>query len=941
DVPTPLDPYSPIPWAPQYSLAGGNVTISAQANIKHQTAAGKADSERQIPTDWLYRRSFVGADGKFGKTQIFGDIASTTWWTDFSNFFEGIGTLGGGNVTLRAGQNVENVDAVVATNARMPGKDAAGKAIAPDASKLLELGGGDLIVRAGQDIDGGVYYVERGRGQLSAGNTIHTNSTRAPTPAVVTGAKITVPQETWLPTTLFVGKGSFDVSARGDITMGPVVNAFLAPPGEQNDYNYRTYFSTYSADSAVNVMSLGGTIDLRESAASGAALVPMLESWMNAVSLFGNTQTAASFEPWIRIGETTVLPFSTALALQPGTLRVTAFSNDINIDGNLTLSPAPTGTLELLAGGAINALRPVGSNVFGTFWSTSRVIVSDADPANVPGVTNPLAGQAFPKLFGAGPGTTQPAIFVPLDALFAESGVTSPALADALEKRALHDRGILHARDAEPLRLYSLGGNIADLTLFSPKSSRVFASRDITDIGFYLQNVADEDVSVVSAGRDIVAYNPNSPFQKVAAAPGNQFLVSGGELPALTGDIQITGPGALEVLAGRNLDLGNGRNKTIPDASDLGIGITSMGNARNPALPLDGANLIVGAGIGGPSDLSDSALQFKDFIKKSLTGDVLDRYLPELEKQRPQLARVQFDMLPSEQQATIALDIFYLILRDSGRAHSAAGTSGSSNFEDGFAAIDSLFGKGKFSGDISLNSRTIKTGFGGNIDMFAPGGGVSLGFDIPAPGDVPPGIITENGGNISIFTDRSVQVGALRIFTLRGGNEIIWSSTGDIAAGSAAKTVKTAPPTRVVIDAQSADVSTDLAGLATGGGIGVLATRGGVPPGDVDLIAPAGVVDAGDAGIRATGNLNIAATRVLNADNIQVGGTSTGVPAAPVVAAPNLGGITAGSSAAASATAAAGDQSAQRREAPPQEEAPSIITVEVLDLGPDPDSLNQ
>ncbi len=67
--------------------------------------------------------------------------------------------------------------------------------------------------------------------------------------------------------------------------------------------------------------------------------------------------------------------------------------------------------------------------------------------------------------------------------------------------------------------------------------------------------------------------------------------------------------------------------------------------------------------------------------------------------------------------------------------------------------------------------------------------------------------------------------------------------------------MKSAPPTRVLIDPQSADVKTDLAGLSTGGGIGVLATVAGVPPGDVDLIAPTGVVDAGDAGIRVSGKL--------------------------------------------------------------------------------------
>ena len=137
-------------------------------------------------------------------------------------------------------------------------------------------------------------------------------------------------------------------------------------------------------------------------------------------------------------------------------------------------------------------------------------------------------------------------------------------------------------------------------------------------------------------------------------------------------------------------------------------------------------------------------------------------------------------------------------------------------------------------------------------------------------------------------------------------------------------------PTRVLIDPQSGDVKTDLAGLATGGGIGVLETVAGVPPSDVDLIAPSGTVDAGDAGIRVSGNLNISAQLVLNAGNIQVGGASVGVP---VVSAPNLAGLTAASNATAATTNAATQVASQNRTQAAPEEVPSIISVEVIGYG--------
>lgn len=947
----------------QWSLAGGDVTISAAADIGRFTQRGglvEVDTSRQLPTNWLYRRGYVdpasglfgvggvGVSGSNSGANVTDAAASTTWWIDFSNFFQGIGALGGGDIALVAGSDVINADAVIPTNARMPGRDAAGN-IAPDPAKLLDLGGGDLTVRAGENIDGGVYYVERGRGTLFAGSSITTNAARSPSLGILgtSGLPASIIQSaspavydpaTWLPTTLLVGHSGFDVSARGDVLLGPVTNTFLLPQGLNNKFWYKTYFNTFSADSGAEISSFGGSVTHRLAVTLPGQTTPrpILEAWLLGENLFTNNTTRASFfQPWIRLAETSTEFFATQLEVAASSLRSTAFAGDVNAVGQLTLYPSASGTLELAASGAVVGLQPSGkSRIDGrdvTVWTSATINLSDADPAALPGIATPLAYATFADRTLNVLRNSDLNPFGSVDPHYEETGAFTGQAASIVTKLALHGRSLLHAADPDPVRIYANEGDVTGFTLFSPKAVRVVAANDITDVAFYIQNVAADDISIIAAGRDIVPNNANAPLRSAAndATRGNfvgdqlRSTVTGVNTNVLPGDLQINGPGVLEVLAGRNVDLGTEANLS----NGTGLGITSIGNARNPNLPADGSDLIVLAGVGGTGGvgpalgLSRSALDFTSFTGTATSAGFASAYLEKL-------GAADLAALTEEQRTIVGLEIFYRTLRDAGRAFATTGS-----YATGDAAVAALFAGSTVTGEIFTRARDIRTSVGGAISLVAAGGGVTLASDIFGNPLTPPGIVTEFGGAISIFTDTGVDIGQARIFTLRGGDILMWSTTGDIAAGTAPKTVVTAPPTRVVIDSTSANVQTDLGGLATGGGIGVLASVEGVMAGDVDLIAPQGVVDAGDAGIRSTGNLNIAATAVLNASNIQVAGTSAGLPAAPTVSLPSIGALTQPQQQPTGGDAAQAAKQAQKQAAEQQEQLPSIISVEVLGYG--------
>jgi hypothetical protein len=101
----------------------------------------------------------------------------------------------------------------------------------------------------------------------------------------------------------------------------------------------------------------------------------------------------------------------------------------------------------------------------------------------------------------------------------------------------------------------------------------------------------------------------------------------------------------------------------------------------------------------------------------------------------------------------------------------------------------------------------------------------------------------------------------------------------------------------------------------------------------VDLIAPKGLVDAGDAGIRVAGNLVVAAAQA-NLANVAVGGgISSNVPVGGGGAIGGLAGVSNLAQEATKSVERATETAADRGTRAEPQRQPSFITVEVIGLG--------
>ena len=770
-----------------YPTGGGNIQIAVDGDI----VGAPTD---QFVNAWLWR---------VGSPTTIPSGSATAWTVNFESFQQGVAALGGGNVSISAGGDISNLSASIPSI----GVQVGGTTIAD--SMVQVGGGGNLTVTAGGSILGGSYYVGRGSALLQAGNDVGDID-----PSL---------GGTGLAPIIGLGDADLTVTARGNLALAEILNPSLLNKGlYQGAGSAAVYFSTYGADSTVNLTSVGGNVALVDD----------------------NTAVISAISPSFLGGNVTDLNGSVGtLDILPPVLNVYALSGDVDVGRVLALTPSAGGNLQIFADQ--NFVSAVASN-----GSAGQLIVSDADPTTLP---TPAAPQRTLQVYN----DIVSALVTPLPDQHADAPVYLAA-----------DQ----AGQLDPVRVVALNGDIEFEPnlggtvegIWSAKPVQIVAGTDVVDLNLVAQNLSSADVTSVTAGRDIVY---------------SQERLPDGAIAQDTNGIFVDGPGQLQVTAGRNVNLGT---------SD---GINTRANLVNPALPTTGASVSVQAGVAA------GAANYSGFIAQYITNSSefdadLIAFVQDVEGTgglSAAQAKQQFSGMTSTLQRTFVEQLFFELLGIYGSKEAA---SGNGDYSGAFAAINELFpganpnlAKGQtnaYDGSIDLYFSQIYTDQGGNISLFAPGGEVNVGLALaPASFGIDKlpdqlGIVAETSGNVDSFSYSDFQVNESRVFAGNGGNILVWSTEGNIDAGRGAKTAISAPQINIVYDDNGQPAVTLRAAIA-GSGIQALAATPGVFPGDVDLFAPHGVVNADDAGIVA-GNLTIAATAVLGANNITVSGTSVGVP---------------------------------------------------------------
>lgn len=855
--------------------SSGTVTVNSARDV-----LGATEGVSQYGSNWWWR----------------GDSASTSrvvsWWSRYDKFKQGFGSLSGGDVKVSAGRDAVNVQLAAGSSGYIvPGTQAdlaTGQITKP--AVVNRFGAGSANLTAQRDVLGGLAFATGSRIDAMASNSVKTGA----------GSR---PEDTYLQ--VLNGNTAVSIGARRDLTFGRATSPGYVPAARQyptaSAASVSFQFSSGTPDASLRTVAATGNLN-----ASGVAPISAQEVFVanNGGATALATPSAALFAS---PEGTATVRFVTQLPTQTASLSVVARSNievsDVIVQG---ISPLATNL------GRVSAADT--GLLFGPMFN---------------GVTTPLQGIGAPavRLVSAQGDASVSVLQIaaPVRLLAGRNVVLGTGYAE-FQHQAETDVSLIQA--GRDVRLASVNPKEA-LNLHGPGDLVVLAGRDValgTSAGFQaLGNRVNGALSPQSANLTLVAGVAAADWRAaqstyfhvlggtgVAAKPGDlvaqlDATANGQTMPgansaaaktfdALTVSQRVDGArqrvgnaafdaGVLNLMRqtskqGQALTLVEARTEFAKqsDAVKLSLVGKTLATVWAEKVALPAQKLLVSELASAAEKAAANAAPTDPQI--AVYGSALHAYVKRrtgIEAASLSDAVDRFAALPLEQQLVFTDQVLTAEVRAAGRAAaSLTGAERDRAYAKAYDAIDAMFptyaSNAVLTGNVLMGSSQVKTLQGSDIAILTPRGGVNVG-ELAAAGtaDATLGIVTTSGGDVSLIVRDNVDVNQSRVFTVGKGDLLMWSGQGNIDAGRGAKTVTGAPPPVYRLVAGKFEV--DTSGSFSGSGIAVLNADS-----TLDLYAPKGEINAGDAGIKSLGNAFLGASRFVGADNLAISGAAVGAP---------------------------------------------------------------